>query len=72
MGNREEQRLFRELTGYEKNSVGLKMNGAYASPLQIVRAHMMREGNGYMRDYVLNDVGDIQEVNFNQIESMSS
>ena len=41
-----------------------------ASPMQIVHAHMMKEENLYMRDYVLNDDGDIKEVDFNSIYPM--
>ena len=70
MGNNEDQVLFRELTNYEKKQVGLKMNGMPASPMKIVHAHMMKEENLYMRDYVLNDDGDIKEVDFNSIYPM--
>ena len=54
------QRMFKELTGYEKRKVDLRMNGIPASPMQIVQAHMIREDIAYMRDYVLNDKGDIK------------
>lgn len=62
------QKMFRELTGYERNQVGLKINGIPASPLQIVQAHAVREEPAYMRDYVLNEKGDIQELWFNRIK----
>ena len=62
------QRMFKELTGYEKRKVDLRMNGIPASPMQIVQAHMMREDIAYMRDYVLNDKGDIKELWFDSIE----
>lgn len=61
------QQMFKELTGYEKNRVGLKIDGIPASPMQIVQAHVMREETVYMRDYVLNDKGDIKELWFNSI-----
>ncbi len=61
------QQMFKELTGYEKNCVDLKIDGIPASPMQIVQAHVMREETAYMRDYVLNDKGDIQELWFNSI-----
>ncbi|MCF2669003.1 MULTISPECIES: hypothetical protein [Lachnospiraceae] len=62
------QRMFKELTGYEKRKVDLRMNGIPASPMQIVQAHMIREDIAYMRDYVLNDKGDIKELWFDSIE----
>ena len=60
--------MFKELTGYEKRKVDLIMNGIPASPMQIVQAHMIREDIAYMRDYVLNDKGDIKELWFDSIE----
>lgn len=62
------KKMFKELTAYEKQRVDLKMDGLPASPMQIVQAHIVREGTGYMRDYVLNDKGDIKELWFNSIE----
>ena len=56
------QRMFKELTGYEKRKVDLRMNGIPASPMQIVQAHMIREDIAYMRDYGLNDNGDSKEL----------
>lgn len=62
------KQMFKELTTYEKQQVDLKMDGLAASPMQIVQAHIVREGTGYMRDYVLNDKGDIKELWFNSVE----
>ncbi|MCF2683747.1 hypothetical protein [Faecalicatena contorta] len=62
------QQMFQELTGYEKKNVELKINGAPASPMQIVQAHLMREHNEYMREYVLDEEGDIKELRFQRIE----
>ena len=56
------QSLFSELAGYEKKGVYMLMNGVPASPMQIVQAHIVREDAVYMRDYVLNDNGDIKEL----------
>lgn len=63
------QKMFRELTGYEKNQVDLRIDGIPASPLQIVQAHVIREETAYMRDYVLNEKGDIKELWFTSIKS---
>ncbi len=63
------QKMFKELTGYEKNQVDLRIDGIPASPMQIVQAHVVREETAYMRDYVLNEKGDIKELWFTNIES---
>ncbi len=63
------QKMFRELTGYEKNHVDLRIDGIPASPMQIVKAHGICEESAYMRDYVLNEKGDIKELWFTSIES---
>ena len=39
-----------------------------ASPMQIVQAHSMREEGVYMRDYVLNDKGDLKELGFHNVK----
>ncbi len=67
MGDRQEQQthsLFMELTDYEEKGVDILLDGLPASPLQIVQAHMVREDVIYMRDYVLNDKGDVKELCF--------
>ena len=60
--------MFRELTEYEKQKVDLGINGVPASPMQIVQAHIMCEDTGSMRDYVLNEDGDIKALWFNRVE----
>ena len=60
--------LFMELTDYEKKGVYMLINGMPASPMQIVRAHIMREDSNYMRDYVLNDKGDVKELGFHDVK----
>lgn len=69
MGNQDDLRkMFQELTGYEKKHVSLKIDGIPASPMQIVQAHTMCESQSYMRDYVLNDKGDVKELGFHNVE----
>lgn len=71
MGDHKEQQsqsLFTELSSYEKKGVDILLNGLPASPLQIVQAHTMREDMVYMRDYVLNDKGDIEELCFHNVK----
>lgn len=60
--------LYTELTDYEKEGISLSMNGDPASPTQIVEAHMVKEDAAYMRDYVLDDNGDIREVCFHHVK----
>jgi hypothetical protein len=67
-GNQRFQTLFAELTDYEKRGVYILINGLPASPMQIVQAHSMREEGVYMRDYVLNDKGDIKELDFQDLK----
>ena len=62
------QSLFSELAGYEKKGVYMLMNGVPASPMQIVQAHLMCEDTVYMRDYVLNEEGDIKALWFTRVE----
>lgn len=62
------QELFAELTGYERSGIRMQINGFPASPLQIVSAHMVREDNTYMRDYIMDDNGMIQELDFYKVE----
>lgn len=61
------QDLFYELNQYEKRGVYMEMEGSQASPTQIVKAHMVKEDCVYMRDYVLNDTGDIVALYFNHL-----
>lgn len=69
MGDHDELRkMFQELTGYEKKNISLKIDGIPASLMQIVQAHTMCENQSYMRDYVLNDKGDVKELGFHNVE----
>ena len=63
------QSLFSELAGYEKKGVYMLMNGdAGKSHARLCKAHIVREDAVYMRDYVLNDNGDIKELCFDDVE----
>ena len=61
------QELFSELTEYEKSGIRMHMDGRLASPLQIVSAHMIRETNNYMRDYVMDENGKLKELDFYEL-----
>lgn len=68
-GDRRFQTLFTELSDYERKGVSMQIDGLPASPMQIVQAHIMREESSYMRDYVLNDKGDLKELGFNDVKT---
>lgn len=72
MGDHQDQNartLFEELTEFEKKGVYISLNGLPASPMQIVQAHIMREDVSYMRDYVMNEKGDIKGLGFHNIKT---
>ena len=47
----------------------MEMEGNPASPMQIVQAHMIREDSGFMRDYILDEEGDITALYFYPIKT---
>ena len=59
--------LYAELEEYESSGIRMKLNNMPASPLQIVNAHMVQEESTYMRDYVWDDKGRVQELTFHNI-----
>lgn len=59
--------LLTELEKYQKRGVDILLDGYYASPLQIVTAHMIREEGAYMRDYQIGQDGIIQSLHFTNI-----
>ena len=63
----EYQQLFQELSEYEKSGVRIKMDGASASPMQVVSAHLVKEENSYMRDYIVDENGSLEEICFHNV-----
>lgn len=61
--------LFVELESYEQLGIRMRIDEEPASPMQIVTAHMLREENNYMRDYVWDEKGKIRELVFHNIKS---
>ena len=59
--------LFAELEKYEQSGVSMKLNNDPASPMQIVTAHMVKEDQAYMRDYVWDEKGHVKELTFHNI-----
>ena len=71
MGDHQKQNvgnLFTELSDFERKGVEISLDGLPASPMQIVQAHIMRENIIYMRDYILNEKGDIKGVSFDVVK----
>ncbi len=58
------EKLYTELEDFEKNGVCILIDGSYASPMQVVKAHMVRETGSYMRDYELDKEGHIESLSF--------
>ena len=61
--------LFVELESYEQLGIRMRIDEEPASPMQIVTAHMLKEENNYMRDYVWDERGKIRELVFHNIKS---
>ncbi len=71
MGGHQKQyvkELFTELSDFERKGVDISLDGWPASPMQIVEAYIMRENTVYMRDYIMNEKGDIKGLEFNHIK----
>lgn len=69
----EETQVFQDMfrgtePSMKKWGVYMAMDGKPASPTQIVKAHMVKEESGYMRDYVLNERGDLKALYFYMIK----
>lgn len=67
-GNEKYKQMYSELEKYEKHGIGITIDGNPASPMQIVNAHMMiHENVSYMRDYVMDSNGNLEEIRFQEI-----
>ena len=58
------ENLQTELEDYEKKGVCILIDGNSASPMQVVRQHMVREAGSYMRDYEIDPEGHIESLSF--------
>ena len=61
--------FFAELEIYERSGVSMRLDNYPASPMQIVTAHMVREDQSYMRDYVWDEKGHVKELAFHNIKN---
>mgnify|MGYP003235043954 FL=1 len=56
--------LGRELETYQTEGIPLWLNGKPSTPEEIVRACMIEEEGTYMRDYVQNERGKVERLEF--------
>lgn len=71
MGKRQKKEaaeLIRELEMYNEKGISLILNGKSSSPKAIAKAHRIAEEGSYMRDYVENEEGKVEELAFDRIE----
>ncbi len=57
-----------ELEQYKRRGVSLSLEGQPSNPCEIVQAHLVAEECSYMRDYIQNEKGEIQEIDFDKID----
>ena len=59
------QKLESELEAYQSCGISLLLEGRESSPASIVNACMVAENGTYMRDYIQDERGKIDTINFN-------
>ena len=69
MSTEKYKNLFMELEMYESSGVSMQLNNYPASPMQIVTAHMVKEDQAYMRDYIWDEQGHVKELLFHNIKN---
>lgn len=57
-----------ELETYQREGVPLLLNGVRSTPLEIEKACKMAEEGVYMRDYVHNEEGVIESLEFDFVK----
>lgn len=69
MAEEKYKKFYAELELYERSGVSMRLDNYPASPMQIVTAHMVREDQSYMRDYVWDEKGHVKELAFHNIRN---
>lgn len=67
MSNVTKVQLFQELMDYETKGVSLWMDDCPSTPVEIANSDVLKEDASYMRDYVSNEKGVIEQIRFNRI-----
>ena len=62
------EKLYLELVDYETAGVIMLMDGFRVSPMQITRACMAKDVGTYMRDYTINEEGNIESLSFHYVK----
>jgi len=58
-----------ELETYRKQGVPLWLDGCRSTPQSIEKAHQVAEDGVYMRDYVYNEKGEIEKLQFDLVKN---
>lgn len=61
--------LREELRDLEKRGVELWLDGQPSTPKRICRACKVAEEGTYMRDYIRNQKGDVEHLEFNSVKN---
>lgn len=59
--------LLNELQEYRKNGLRLALEGNPSTPEEVATECFLFEEKGYMRDYVTNEKGFVEEINFKRM-----
>lgn len=59
--------LYQEMELLEEHGIHIMLDGTPVTAFRVVQAHMIKEEGTYMRDYVLDAKGHLQEIRFNNI-----
>ena len=58
----------RELDSYAKQGIPLWLDGSPSTPGEIVKAHKIAESATYMRDYVEDQEGNLERLEFGKVK----
>ncbi|BFL48573.1 hypothetical protein C3B58_19070 [Lactonifactor longoviformis] len=61
--------LREELKYYESKGISLWLDGKASTPREIEKAHKIAEDGVYMRDYVQNEKGEIEKLEFDFVKT---
>ncbi|MCH1981889.1 hypothetical protein MCG98_04795 [Ruminococcus sp. OA3] len=64
---KKDETLLNELKAYQAQGVLLMLNGRPSTPKAIMKAHCIAEDGAYMRDYVQNEEGRVETLQFDLI-----
>ena len=63
------KKFFAELEMYERSGVSMRLNHNPARRMQIVSAHMVKEDQAFMGNYVWDEKGHVRELSFHNIKN---